>query len=326
MEGSAAIKQGLDTLDQMLSGSGGMGDISQLADSSKAIKSGISGIAGGIGMVADELGAADMTSLAQSNADMIVLIGDISAYTPAEAQVLQPVVDLLSQNVGALNHAAAAYGVLTVGDLAAASAALDAQYGQFDSGIQSLAASLSGMAPLQAGIHDLAANYADFHKGLIKYAGGVDELRKGYGELHSGLAAVYVGAIELLGGIVQTKDGSYEIADGVNEFKDGVASFEEGLRRLYEGTTEYSDGTNTFYEETADMDSEIQTRLDDMLASLTGGDVPLVSFASKKNTDIRAVQFVMATEVIKLQEKELVPVDDAEDEDTFITRLKNLFQ
>ncbi|MDR1620279.1 MAG: hypothetical protein LBS18_06440, partial [Clostridiales bacterium] len=36
MEGSAAIKQGLDTLDQMLSGSGGMGDISQLADSSKA--------------------------------------------------------------------------------------------------------------------------------------------------------------------------------------------------------------------------------------------------------------------------------------------------
>lgn len=53
-------------------------------------------------------------------------------------------------------------------------------------------------------------------------------------------------------------------------------------------------------EGTSGIDSEIEKEIDDLLEDILGSDEKPVSFVSEKNTSIKAVQFVLRTDPIKM--------------------------
>ena len=55
-------------------------------------------------------------------------------------------------------------------------------------------------------------------------------------------------------------------------------------------------------EETEGMDTEIRDKIDTLLEEITGGNTETVSFVSDKNTNIDAVQFVVQSSAIEVQE------------------------
>ncbi len=85
------------------------------------------------------------------------------------------------------------------------------------------------------------------------------------------------------------------------------------------------DGTNEFYENTKDMDTQVQDTIDDMLSSISGSGSDVVSFVSDKNENVKDVQFVIKTTAIKKAEQEAVQ-EDEEVEMNFWQKLVNLFK
>lgn len=77
-----------------------------------------------------------------------------------------------------------------------------------------------------------------------------------------------------------------------------------GIAQLYDGAGELKDGTSEMREETDGMDSEITDKIDELLETVTGGDLEVVSFVSDKNTNIDKVQFVIKTGGIQIEEIE----------------------
>lgn len=94
-------------------------------------------------------------------------------------------------------------------------------------------------------------------------------------------------------------------------------------RALAVGVSE--DGTNEFYENTKDMDTQVQDTIDDMLSSISGSGSDVVSFVSDKNENVKDVQFVIKTTAIKKAEQEAVQ-EDEEVEMNFWQKLVNLFK
>lgn len=75
-----------------------------------------------------------------------------------------------------------------------------------------------------------------------------------------------------------------------------------GITSLDDGAKQLNDGTKEFYEQTDGMDTKIEDTVNEMLDSISGGDSEIVSFVSDKNTDVKAVQFVIKTAAIQKQE------------------------
>ena len=93
---------------------------------------------------------------------------------------------------------------------------------------------------------------------------------------------------------------------------------------FYEGTGELKDGTSTMREETSGMDSEINDRIDDLLNSITGGNMELSSLVSEKNENIESVQFVIQTESIHLAEVEAT-IEESPENFNFFQKFLRLF-
>jgi len=75
-----------------------------------------------------------------------------------------------------------------------------------------------------------------------------------------------------------------------------------GIKRLRDGLAAYQDGTEKLRNGTSGMDSEISSKIDEMLGSISGKNDQVVSFVSDKNTNVSAVQFVLKTDSIQLPE------------------------
>src|SRR5699024_4304032 len=136
----------------------------------------------------------------------------------------------------------------------------------------------------------LSSQYKTFHHGLVGYTDGVHQLSKSYSEIDQG-----------------TKG----IADGTNEL-------EKGARQLHEGSTELR-------EETKDLPNEMQSEIDEQLASFDYSDFEATSFVSEKNDKIGVVQFVLQTEKIENLDDE-DEVDEKTEEKGFWQRFLDLFR
>lgn len=200
--------------------------------------------------------------------------------------------------------------------------ALQTNYAEFDSKIGELANKLSGMtyklSELSAAINTLVAEYGKLDAGITAYTDGVAEIVAGYSQISGGAAklvdgssslkagteTLYSGTGDLLSGIVEIYDGTGSLKDGTGELDDGVAELLTGIAQLYDGTGELKDGTGTLREETEGMDIEINDKIDELLDSISGGNREIVSFVSEDNTNVNAVQFVIQTESIEIDEPE----------------------
>ena len=132
------------------------------------------------------------------------------------------------------------------------------------------------MQQLKEGLSRLLKSYGQFHSGLDDYMKGVNDLTSGYNEVNSGIRS---------------------LTNGIGELKTGASD-------LYEGTSELNDAV-------ADLPDEVQAEIDDMIKNFDKSDYVPISFVSAKNTDVKAVQFVMKTSPIKISESEKPEVDDS---------------
>lgn len=194
--------------------------------------------------------------------------------------------------------------------ISALSAAIDALVGEYDG--------------LDSGIGDYTEGVAQILAGYEQLAAGVNALTESSGSLTEGSSALYDGVSELLAGIVSVYEATGSLTDGVGQLNSGVAALLEAVRTLYSGTSDLKEGTSSMREKTDGMDETIQEQIDDLLASVTGGDVEVTSFVSEKNTNVEAVQFVITTSPIETEE-ESEAVEEEAQEMTFWQKLLDLF-
>lgn len=146
-------------------------------------------------------------------------------------------------------------------------------------------------------------NYRLFCNGLSEYTSAVSTAAGGAGNLNDGMAAL--------------KEGTDSLYTAAGKLKAAVAE-------LYSGTNELKEGTTEFSSETAGIDQEVSDEIDSLISAASGGDMEVVSFASEKNVNIEAVQFVMQTEKIEMEKIETVAAE-TEEQLTFWQKLLRLF-
>ena len=212
-------------------------------------------------------------------------------------------------------------------ELLAGATRLKESYVAFDAEIIKLTNALSGLAyqmsSLTTAVDSLVLAYQKVDGGITDYTDAVAQIVAGYSRISDGAARLvagssslvngtqnlYNGTGELLSGIEEVYNGTGALTDGTGKLDEGVAGLLVGIVKLYDGTGELKDGTSTFKGETAGLDTEVREKIDELLKSITGGDMETVSFASANNTNIDSVQFVIQTPAIKIAEKDVVWVE-----------------
>lgn len=146
-------------------------------------------------------------------------------------------------------------------------------------------------------------SYSLFYEGLGTYTDAVD--------------TVYQGA--------QTLQINMEkLADAVGTLNTGVGQIVSGSKDLLDGATQMKDGTTEFLDKTSGADEMISNIINSVIDSVSGGSFQLKSFVSEKNTNVQAVQFVIQTQAIEMENEvvqEPAPVENL----TFWQKLLRLF-
>ena len=286
--GSAAIIAALGGLDGA--------DMSSLAQLPAALRQMAVGL--------DELGAT-LTAISSGYSQAYGALGSAIAAIPEASVSEADIYVLMAANqenatIAALveNYQAAQTVKGTYAAVSEAFTGVSAALPAMSTGISEISGGLTAMATQievgfsgsGAGLGDMAAQYMQFHTGLVAYIDGVSALAGGYSQLNNGITELSIGTSELYGGV----DG---LADGVRELDD----------------------------ETSQLPDKIDEMADEMLSEYTSGDFEPVSFLSDKNENVELVQFVFRTNAIELPKAPAAPATVVE-KSTFWTRLLDLFR
>ena len=137
-----------------------------------------------------------------------------------------------------------------------------------------------------------------FYQGLLQYTNGVDSAARAASQVADGTARLQAGAAQVSGGAASLQQGSRSLTDGA--------------ARLAGGSSELAEGTGELRGRTSDMDSQLNDKIDELIDGFTGADYEICSFASEKNTQVDAVQFVMTTPAIEEAEARRAPAQEAQ--------------
>lgn len=303
-EALAAISAGLqdadlsqlDQLEQI------PGALSQLADGLGQLREGSSaaqqGYASALPALEAAIDAIPAGSLTQEQIGSLIALAQASGSQGDQAtaselaaayQAAQTVKGMYAQIKPAFDGA---------GQTLAAFAASDGALAQQETALRTMASSLESsvgngqldqLSQLSGGLAELSGQYDQFHDGLIQYASGLSALAQNYAQLESG-------ASQLASGTGQLAGGAGELSSGMGQLNASTITLPETMR-----------------EQIAEMTAEFDFPEFDP-----------VSFASSKNANVDAVQFVMTTAAVELPE---VPnVEEPEQERTIWDRFLALFQ
>lgn len=252
----------------------------------------------------------------------------VTQVTQLEAQIagLKQVVTLLNGNNAAIGSTKTYLDTLAdgvngqqgmnagVNELVNGLNKLNTNYEGFDKAIITLSNTLSGMAVnvsrLKSAIDQLVNKYENLESGVEQYTAGVSSIVSAYSKIVEGTNS-------LAGGSRQLVSGSQTLKTGSSDLYNGIISLDDGTKELFDGTKE-------FYEKTADMDTQVQEQIDGMLDEISGGDEPVVSFVSDKNTNVKDVQFVIKTAVIEKENQDTTK-ETTTQRKSFWQKLKDLF-
>ncbi|MCI8646850.1 MAG: hypothetical protein HFE76_08710 [Firmicutes bacterium] len=136
---------------------------------------------------------------------------------------------------------------------------------------------------------------------LTAAAQGVSEAETGAKEL--------LKSYEIFDTAISTLCGQFESMDfsAVQKLKEGADSLAGGSANLEHGSSALSRGTGALKENTLDMSSRMEAAVSDMLSGISGSsdsDSSALSFVSEKNTNVKAVQFVIKNEPVEITEQE----------------------
>lgn len=298
--GSAQVLSALNTINSQLNSQEQKDSISQLVSGSAGIKDGITNLTGKLGELQAGVSYAKfMEVMATGGNNNAITEGTISQLKQYNSQVASQL-----QTEGK-NEAAAAVssnnyvidGILeginqyltTVNTnltaLYQGAQSLNTEYAKLDAGIRSLAVSVQQLAD---GVNQLVSEYGKLDKGVNEYTEGVAKVIAGYSQIVTGTS---------------------DLLSGSGELRDGTAELVNSIAELYDGTSQLKDGTGEMRDETDGMDTQITDKIDEMVNGITGGDYEPVSFVSDKNTNVKAVQFVIQTESVQIKEAdEAAPV------------------
>lgn len=241
-----------------------------------------------------------------------------------EAQVgqLSDIISLLGANNASIGGTEAYLQSVTssLSSLLQGATTLRENYAAFDGKIGELVNKLGGLAyqmsELSSAINTLVSEYGKLDQGINSYTDAVARIVASYSQITDGAAQLvtgssalkkgsqnlYSGTGELLSGIVEIYNGTGTLKDGTGILDGGVAELLSGIAQLYDGAGELKDGTSAMREETEGMDTEITDKIDELIETVTGGDFEVNSFASKKNTNVDSVQFVIKADGIQVEE------------------------
>ena len=176
----------------------------------------------------------------------------------------------------------------------------------------------SGITRLNSGISALA-------QGAQQLDAGLEELEEKGTDIQTGSSSLTEGTQALLEGLTQLQEGVDTLSSGASVFETGISSLAEGSQDLDEGAGEMKGGTEEFKTETADIDTEIENKVEEMVQEFSGEDYVPVSFVSEKNTNVEAVQFAFQTDPIQIEEEE--SQEEAPEETTgFWEKIRGLFE
>ena len=292
--GSAQVLSALNTINSQLNSQEQKDSISQLVSGSAGIKDGITNLTGKLGELqagvsykkfmevlagnglSDEISQLELSNtriadgLGSSNPDAVRTILENNQVIEGLKSVINQYLTTVNTNITALYQGAQS---------------INTEYAKLDAGIRSLAVSVQQLAD---GVNQLVSEYDKLDKGVNEYTEGVAKVIAGYSQIVTGTS---------------------DLLSGSGELRDGTAELVNSIAELYDGTSQLKDGTGEMRDETDGMDTQITDKIDEMVNGITGGNYELVSFVSEKNTNVKAVQFVIQTESVQIKEAdEATPV------------------
>lgn len=159
--------------------------------------------------------------------------------------------------------------------------------------------------------------------GLKEYAAGVGALSEGYAPLDSSLAQLSVGLSDLSQQGSTLTQGASELGAGAGELAGSTGSLAQGSTQLATGASDLAQGTTQLEEESKLIPDKVRTQIDELMADYDKSDFTPTSFVDARNTNVKLVQFVMATEAIHLPDPE--PEEVPEEDETLLSRFFALF-
>ena len=297
--GSAQVLSALNTINSQLNSQEQKDSISQLVSGSAGIKDGITNLTGKLGELQAGVSYAkfmDALAAGSGNAITAETISQLKQYNTQVAAQLQSAGN--SQGAAAVSsNNYVIDGILeginqylttvntNITALYQGAQSINTEYAKLDAGIRSLAVSVQQLAD---GVNQLVSEYGKLDKGVNEYTEGVAKVIAGYSQIVTGTS---------------------DLLSGSGELRDGTAELVNSIAELYDGTSQLKDGTVEMRDETDGMDTQITDKIDEMVNGITGGDYEPVSFVSDKNTNVKAVQFVIQTESVQIKEAdEAAPV------------------
>ena len=293
--GSAQILSALNTINSQLNSQEQKDSISQLVSGSAGIKDGITNLTGKLGELQagvsyakfmDALAAKGLSDEAISHLELsnTQIASMLESSNPVVAgtilknnQIIEGLKSGINQYLTTVNT--------NITALYQGAQSLNTEYAKLDAGIRSLAVSVQQLAD---GVNQLVTEYGRLDKGVNEYTEGVAKVIAGYSQIVTGTS---------------------DLLSGSGELRDGTAELVNSIAELYDGTSQLKDGTGEMRDETDGMDTQITDKIDEMVNGITGGDYEPVSFVSDKNTNVKAVQFVIQTESVQIKESdEAAPV------------------
>ena len=297
--GSAQVLSALNTINSQLNSQEQKDSISQLVSGSAGIKDGITNLTGKLGELQAGVSYAkfmDALAAGSNNAITDETISLLKQYNLQVASQLQKAGqreaaaavsrnnDVIDGILGGINQYLTTVNTNLIA-LYQGAQSLNTEYAKLDAGIRSLAVSVQQLAD---GVNQLVSEYGKLDKGVNEYTEGVAKVIAGYSQIVTGTS---------------------DLLSGSGELRDGTAELVNSIAELYDGTSQLKDGTGEMRDETDGMDTQITDKIDEMVNGITGGNYELVSFVSEKNTNVKAVQFVIQTESVQIKEAdEAAPV------------------
>ncbi|MBQ3309676.1 hypothetical protein IJG78_03300 [Candidatus Saccharibacteria bacterium] len=169
-------------------------------------------------------------------------------------------------------------------------------------------------------------------KGL---ATGISTLKTGYGTLYSGINELTnsISSLSTLKTAIDTITSKYaELNSGTSDYTEGLGKIVAGYQLLLNGVGSVSTGSNTlkngtseFRKETANLDTTVSSKIDELISNIKGN-AHIGSFASTKNTDVKAVQFVMKTEKIEKPVEKVEKKEETSTKKSFWEKFLDLFK
>ena len=147
---------------------------------------------------------------------------------------------------------------------------------------------------------------------------GADALAESYADFDK--------AIRSLSGQLEDVDLSQlgKLADGAETLAEGSGSLKSGSSALSEGSGSLSVGIGELNSQTSGMSEKAGEEIDSVLSGISGTGETVKSFVSEKNTNVKAVQFVIKNEAITLPEKS-VPKETKEESRSLWQKFLDLF-